>query len=133
LRALHLPLAASVATVLVCTGIAQAATPKRDEMMLHLDPATRIEQRCNARAMGMIEREHHGMRPDELVAYAFADTTVGGDSVVAPGAAVRSAGHWYRLSYRCHASADGMDIKDLSYALGAEVPRADWSAHDLVP
>ncbi len=102
-------------------------------MMLHLSPATRVEQRCNARAMGEIQRQHQGMRPDELVAYAFADTKVGADTVSAPGAAVRSAGHWFRLSYRCQTSADGMDIRSFSYELGKEVPRTDWSAHYLVP
>lgn len=134
MRPAHRRLAASAAAVLLlCAGAAQAAAAKRDEMMLHLDPATRIEQRCNARAMGVISREHREMRPDELVAYAFADTRVGADSIVAPGAAVRSAGRWYRLSYRCHTTANGLDIRDFSYALGGEVPRADWSAHYLVP
>ncbi|MFG1478181.1 DUF930 domain-containing protein [Xanthobacter sp. V4C-4] len=127
------------AAVVLCAGAAcvlggaAAASPRRDEMILHLDPATRIEQRCNARAMGVISREHHDLRPDELVAYAFADTQVGADTIVASGAAVRSAGHWYRLSYRCRTTADGLDIREFSYALGSEVPRADWSAHYLVP
>lgn len=128
----HRPAAAAVA-LLLCAGAAQASPPKRDEMIRHLDPAARVEQRCNARAMGVISREHHDMRPDELVAYAFADTKVGSDSIAAPGAAVRSAGRWYHLSYRCHTTADGLDIKDFSYALGSEVPRADWTAHYLVP
>lgn len=123
---------AASAALLLCAGAAEAAT-RRDEMILHLDPATRIEQRCNARAMGVIGREHHEMRPDELVAYAFADTKVGADNIVAPGAAVRSAGHWYRLSYRCRTTADGLDVRDFSYALGNEVPKSDWSAHYLVP
>lgn len=123
----------AAAALVLCAGAAEAAPHRHDEMMLHLDPATRIEQRCNARAMGAISREHRDMRPDELVAYAFADTKVGADNIVAPGAAVRSAGHWYRLSYRCQTSADGLDIKDFSYALGSEVPRSDWPAHYLVP
>ncbi|WP_234052181.1 MULTISPECIES: DUF930 domain-containing protein [unclassified Xanthobacter] len=122
-----------LSTGLAGMGPASASTPKRDQMILHLAPAARVEQRCNARAMGVISREHHDMRPDELVAYAFADTKVGADNIVAPGAAVRSSGHWYRLSYRCRTSADGMDIKEFSYVLGHEVPRADWSAHYLVP
>ncbi|WP_454917586.1 DUF930 domain-containing protein [Xanthobacter sediminis] len=133
MRPVHRRMAASAAALLLCASAAEAATTKRDEMILHLDPATRIEQRCNARAMGVIGREHQEMRPDELVAYAFADTKVGADNIVAPGAAVRSAGHWYRLSYRCRTTADGLDIRDFSYALGSEVPKSDWSAHYLVP
>lgn len=135
-------LCALAAPALVAPGVATpalAAHPKaqqgqkQDPMMLHLSPATRMEQRCNARAMGEIQRGSKGMRPDELVAYAFADTKVGTDTIAAPGAAVRSAGHWYHLSYQCQTSADGMDIRSLSYVLGREVPRGDWAAHYLVP
>lgn len=105
----------------------------RDPAMLHVDPATRVEQRCNARAMGVVSREREGMRPDELVAYAFADTHQQDGAISAPGAAIRSAGHWYHLSYQCRTSADGMDVTDFSYVLGAEVPKEDWSEHSLVP
>lgn len=111
----------------------QAAQARHDDAILHVAPATRMEQVCNAKAMGVIGHEHRGMRPDELVAYAFADTKVGHDSITAPGAAVRSAGHWYRLSYRCHTTDDGLNVTDLDYSLGHEVPRSDWSAHYLVP
>lgn len=123
----------AAAALFLSTAMAQNAWARHDDAILHLAPATRMEQICNARAMKEIDQEHHGMRSDELVAYAFADTKVGPDSIVAPGAAVRSTGHWYRLSYRCHTTANGTQVKDLTYALGHEVPRADWSAHYLVP
>ncbi len=80
---------------------AAAATPRTDAAILSLAPATRVEQRCNARAMGVIGREHHDLQPDELVAYAFAETIITGPNIRAPGAAVRSHGKWYRLSYVC--------------------------------
>lgn len=107
--------------------------PKRDAAMLHVDLPTRIEQRCNARAMGTVGREHADMQPEETVAYAFADPQLGDASITAPGAAIRSHGHWYHLSYTCHTSADGMDVDTFSYTLGEEVPRDEWSAHSLVP
>ncbi|MDI4657751.1 DUF930 domain-containing protein [Xanthobacter autotrophicus] len=107
--------------------------PKRDAAMLHVDLPTRIEQRCNARAMGMVGREHSDMQPEETVAYAFADPQLGEASITAPGAAIRSHGHWYHLSYTCHTSADGMDVESFSYTLGGDVPRDEWSTHSLVP
>ncbi|MFG1345898.1 DUF930 domain-containing protein [Xanthobacter autotrophicus DSM 431] len=107
--------------------------PKRDRTMLHVDLPTRIEQRCNARAMGEVSRQHADMRPEEVVAYAFGDPKPGPASVTAPGAAVRSRGHWYRLSYHCRTSPDGMDVVDFGFELGSEVPRQDWAAHSLVP
>ncbi|MEP9352612.1 DUF930 domain-containing protein [Xanthobacter sp. KR7-65] len=110
-----------------------AGAQRRDDMMLHVDPATRIEQRCNARAMGEVGREHTDMRPEEVVAYAFADPKQKDEFISAPGAAVRSRDHWYHLAYTCRTSPDGMEVKTFSYSLGAEVPRQEWEAHSLVP
>jgi hypothetical protein len=113
-------------------GPAAAKSP-RDNQMLKLDLTTRIEQRCDARAMGIVGREHKGYRPDELVAYAFADPVIHGTNIKATGGAIRSAGRWYRLAYVCETSSDGLDIKSFSYRLGTEVPRSEWDAHYLVP
>lgn len=110
-----------------------SASSSRTDQMLKLDPSTRVEQRCDARAMGAVGREHKGYRPDELVAYAFADPVVRGSQIKASGGAIRSAGKWYKLSYICETSPDGLDIKSFSYKLGAEVPRSEWDTHFLVP
>jgi len=117
------------------TTHAKGAQPERDKAIEKLAPEARIEQRCNARAMGAISREHPDLAPDELVAYAFADpdTDTEKESIAAPGAAVRSKGHWYHLAYRCQTTADGLDVVAFSYDLGNVVPREDWSAHYLVP
>lgn len=125
----RLPLVA----LLLLAGSPALAAPRRDPSVLHLAPAERVEQRCNARAMDTIGREHKAMRPDELVAYAFSDTEIDDDSIAAPGAAVRSAGRWYHLSYHCRTAADGLDVVEFDYALGDEVPRRDWQEHYLVP
>jgi hypothetical protein len=109
------------------------ARSSRTDQMLKLDPVTRIEQRCDARAMGIVGREHKGYRPDEFVAYAFADPVIRGTQIKAPGGAIRSSGKWYRLAYVCETSPDGLDIKSFSYQLGAEVPRGEWDTHYLVP
>ncbi|MEP9379808.1 DUF930 domain-containing protein [Aquabacter sp. CN5-332] len=111
---------------------AAAAPPDGKEILL-LAPNVRIEQRCNAKAMGVIGREHHELHPDELVAYAFADTVIKGDTIRAPGAAVRSGGKWFRLSYTCETKDEGVDVVTFQYSLGAVVPREDWDAHYLVP
>ncbi|CAN5520873.1 DUF930 domain-containing protein [soil metagenome] len=100
---------------------------------MKLTPETRLEQRCNGRAMGTVSREHKGFHPDEFVAYAFAETAIRGARIKAPGGALRSGGQWYRLSYVCETSPDGLEVKSFSYQLGAIVPRKDWDEHFLVP
>lgn len=109
------------------------AAPPSDTSILSLAPNARVEQRCNAKAMGVIGREHRDLRPDELVAYAFADPIITGPTIRAPGAAVRSRGKWYRLSYSCTTKDDGVDVVTFQYTRGAMVPRDEWDAHYLVP
>jgi len=118
--------------VLMTTGAGHAAST-RQQQMLKLSPETRVEQRCDARAMGAVQREHKGYRPDEFVAYAFADPVLRGSKISAPGGAIRSNGKWYRLSYTCETNAEGLEVVSFAYQLGAEVPRSQWEAHFLVP
>jgi hypothetical protein len=126
-----------VFAVVVFIGVAAQssvhAASSRTDQMLKLSPETRLEQRCDARAMGSVGREHKGYKPDEFVAYAFADPVIRGNQIKAPGGAVRSGGKWYRLSYVCETSADGLEVKSFAYQLGAEVPRGEWDEHYLVP
>jgi Domain of Unknown Function (DUF930) len=106
---------------------------RETQMLLKLTPETRMEQRCDSRAMGALNREHTHFRSDELVAYAFSDPVIQGDVMRAPGAAVRSGNAWYHLSYVCETSEQGLEIKSFSYTLGAAVPRPEWDKHYLVP
>jgi hypothetical protein len=126
-------LGATVSSSAASRGHEQSREQNHDREMLTLAPEERIEQRCNARAMGVVGREHKGFRPDEMVAYAFADPVVGPDAIEAPGAALRSGGNWYRLSYHCTTSADGLQVLSFEYRLGDVVPRAEWADHMLVP
>ncbi|MFK8254023.1 DUF930 domain-containing protein [Ancylobacter terrae] len=115
------------------TPAGTAETALSDKTLMSLDPAARIEQRCNARGMGEVGRQRSDLHPDELVAYAFADTQAGPDSLKAPGAAVRSGNVWYHMSYSCQTSAEGTDIRAFSFKLGDAIPESEWAQHYLVP
>lgn len=123
---------AFAAAVMLASTESHAAST-RVQQMLKLSPETRVEQRCDARAMGAVQREHHGFRPDEFVAYAFADPVLRGSKISAPGGAIRSNGKWYRLSYTCETNSEGLEVIAFAYQLGGEVPRREWDAHFLVP
>lgn len=123
-----------IATAVAILGAsASHARTSRTEQMLKLTPETRLEQRCNSRAMGAVSRDHKGFKPDEFVAYAFAETAIRGSQIKAPGGALRSGGKWFKVSYTCETSPDGMEVKSFSYQLGELVPRKDWDEHFLVP
>jgi hypothetical protein len=110
----------------------QATKPqvaKQDQQLLKLDLGTRIEQRCDARAADAISQEHKGFQVDRVIAYAFGEAEIHGTEVVAPGAIARSKGKWYRLTYRCQTTSDGLGIVSFEHTLGAEVP--GWHQGEL--
>jgi len=109
-----------------------AARARVDAEMLRLELGTRIEQRCNRRAMGLVRREHWPMNPDEAVARAFAEPEEIGPEVRATGAAIRSRGEWYRIAFDCVTTENGLEIKSFRYSLGAPVPKSEWKDHSLV-
>ena len=87
----------------------------------------------DAARMEALAREQKGFRPDEIIAYAFADVAIDKDRVVARGAAFRNRGEWYRLSYQCQTADEGLSIVSFSYTMGSRVPKDQWAEHYLVP
>jgi hypothetical protein len=126
---LLLPVALATATLAMPQAVARTIS---DEQMMKLDLGARVEQRCNRRAMGLIEREHRDLHPDELVAYAYGDPRSSGALVDASGAAVRSGNAWYHLAYSCRTSADGLNIEWFKYSLGGAIHKSEWTQHYLV-
>lgn len=127
-----LRLAACIA-IIASPALAKPNHKSAEDQLMKLDPQTRYEQRCNSRAAGIVSREHKGFNPDEVVAYAFADSKLQGTVVTAPDGALRSRGKWFHVSYVCKVSDDGLKVEQFSYKLGDEVPRAEWDKHYLVP
>jgi hypothetical protein len=96
-----------------------------------LTPEERLEQRCDIEAMEKISDGKGGFRPDKVIAYAFGDPKLDGTTLKTKGAVFRSRGEWYRLSYKCEASADRLNVNAFKYKVGEIVPREDWEAHYL--
>ena len=118
---------AALGLTILAVPLSEAKTSERqkkmlDQQMLKLDLGTRVEQRCDAGAGGVVSREHKGFKVEQVIAYAFSDPEIRGTEVIAPGAIVRSRGKWYRLSFRCRTTADGTGIELFEHSLGAEVP-----------
>ncbi len=95
-----------------------------------LTPEERLEQRCDMEAMDRIGGTD-GFRPDKVIAYAFGDPKLDGTTFKTKGAVFRSKGEWYRLSYKCEASADRLEVNAFKYKIGDQVPHEDWAAHYL--
>ena len=96
-----------------------------------LTPEERLEQRCDMEAMDRIGSGKGGFRPDKVIAYAFGDPKLDGTTFKTRGAVFRSEGEWYRLSYKCEASDDRLEVNAFKYKIGDVVPHEDWAAHYL--
>ena len=96
-----------------------------------LTPEERLEQRCDIEAMDQISKAKGGFRPDKVIAYAFGDPKLNGTTFKTKGAVFRSRGEWYRLSYKCEASPDRLEVNAFKYSIGKVVPHEDWEEHYL--
>ncbi|WP_244642427.1 DUF930 domain-containing protein [Phyllobacterium sp. 628] len=114
-------------------GPSRAMDATEAEELKGLSPETRLEQRCDLEAMERIHHDPVKLVPDELVAYAFQEPKINGDKIQSAGAAFRSKGEWYHLSYTCSTSPDHMTVLTFQYAIGQMVPHTEWSQHFLVP
>jgi len=126
---------ASVLVALVLCGGSAAASDRRqkqlENLLKRLDPATRLEQVCDAEAMKQINLEHREFRIDRSVASAITEPRVKGDTLSGTGAAFRSRGKWYRYSFTCTAEPGRLRVISFEYKLGDEIPEAQWSQHGL--
>jgi hypothetical protein len=82
-------------------------------------------------AMAQIRREAKEFRPDRAMASAIAEPKAGTTSLEAKGAAFRSKGKWYQLSYVCHTSSDQMKVLSFDYKIGAPIPEDRWDGYGL--
>jgi hypothetical protein len=98
---------------------------------MKLDPSARFEQLCDIEAMTRIGRDRTGFRPDRALAYALSDPALEGDVLAAKGAAFRSGGKWYHLSFTCKATADRTHIVTFDYRVGDAILQQDWQDHGL--
>lgn len=123
---------ALVATLIGSTSVAWALKDERmNAQLLRLDPQTRLEQTCDVEVMDRINRESHSYRADRVVAYTFDAPVVEKRAIDAPGAAFRSRGKWYRLSFRCVTGPKRLDAHFLEYEIGDEIPQSQWRRYYL--
>ena len=116
---------------LVLTATAAAADSRIERSLRKLAPRERLVQLCDYTAMKRIRHDNRKFRPDRAVADATTETRVGDDTVEAAGAAFRSRGKWYALSYTCKASAETLKVKSFTYKVGEEIPQSKWASYGL--
>lgn len=120
-------------TVMICAASSAMALDDRriKDQLLKLDPESRLEQTCDTEVMLRITHDANPFNVDRVVAYSFGEPIYGKNSIRAGGAAFRSRGEWYDLSYDCVTGPKHLDARSLHYQIGAKIPRSEWAEHEL--
>jgi Domain of Unknown Function (DUF930) len=121
----------AIGAAFVVTAHAAAADARFEKSLHMLAPSERLEQLCDYTAMVRIRKDQHQFRPDRAVANATSDPQMKSHSIFAKGAAFRSRGKWYALSYTCTAEPEHLKIESFNYTIGGEIPEAKWAAFGL--
>lgn len=126
-------LAFAIAAIAVSPALGKDRRQKQLEHALkQLDPATRLEQVCDAEAMKRIGKDHRKTyRPDRSVLSALSEPKVKDDTISGEGGAFRSRKKWYRYSFTCKTTEDRLRVTDFEYKIGDEIPPTQWSRHGL--
>lgn len=120
------------ATMLAAAALDEPGSRQARAALRTLGTEDRMEQLCDLEAMEQIEAwRPNAYRPELLVAYAFADTRFAGRTVTAKGAAFRSQGGWYRLSFACEVEAGMEAVAAFEFEVGEPIPRELWEGHYL--
>jgi hypothetical protein len=101
------------------------------ESLKNLDLETRLEQICDYEAMRRIGRDAKGFRPDRSQSNAISEPVQGENTLTAKGAAFRSKGQWYQLSFTCKGAPDHLSVVSFAYQIGEPIPEAKWEEYGL--
>lgn len=104
-----------------------AAAQKRGDWTANLEPRTRAMQVCSLAGLGAFARDKK-LRPkaDRVVINAGGEPKIDATAVTGNKAAVRSGSRWYAFSFTCKLNETGTKAASFTYALGDEIPKAQW-------
>ncbi|GHB42193.1 hypothetical protein GCM10007094_34250 [Pseudovibrio japonicus] len=101
------------------------------ESLVLFDPSEQREQLCNLEVMEQIQLWNGSFNPERVVAFAYKDPVAFADTVTAEGAAFRSKGEWYHLSYKCTWDPSTNLVTALEFLAGELIPHSEWDDHFL--
>lgn len=123
--------AAAIGLFIVTAAEASGPDARMLRILKLLEPVDRLEQLCDYAAMVQIRKDARHFHPDRAVASAVSPPKLGTHSMEANGAAFRSRGRWYEMSYACSATPDHMKVLSFRLSIGKEIPESKWASYGL--
>jgi hypothetical protein len=116
----------AIAAGLWCLLPLAASAASLEDSLAKLTPEFRSHQVCILRGLATVRREPALRKADRMKTSIFRPAVLDGAKLTANGGAVRSAGHWYALSFSCDLTNDWMKATSFTFQLGREIPQPDW-------
>ncbi|MGD9805144.1 MAG: DUF930 domain-containing protein [Hyphomicrobiaceae bacterium] len=116
----------SAALVLSLCVPTSASARSLENALAGLSPEFRSHQACILKGLSAVRREPRLHKADRMKTSIFSPAVLDGTRLTAKGGAVRSAGHWYSLSFSCNLTNDWMKATSFSFDVGREIPERDW-------
>lgn len=117
--------ALGVAAVGLC-GSSTASAASLEDSLGKLAPEFRAHQACITRGLDHVRRVSALKKADRMKTSIFSRAVFDGPKLIAKGGAVRSAGHWYAISFSCDMTSNWMKATTFSFQLGPEIPEMNW-------
>lgn len=102
-----------------------------EQALAKLDPQERSHQACIIKGIDMMRHDARLKKADRMKTQIFAPAVLDKTQLTGKGGAVRIGEHWYTMSFTCHLSGDLAKATSFSFALGNEIPKANWDKHGL--
>ncbi len=119
--------------MLAGAALADPRNAEARQMLGLIEVSLRREQVCGIEAMEQIKRLAQGWSPECVISYAFSETRLEGDTVIAEGAVVQSGPRWYRLAYECTLGTEPGSVTAFRYRIGDVVSLEDSDRLGLAP
>jgi Domain of Unknown Function (DUF930) len=110
---------------------AALAQSRLDQSLMKLEPNTRMVQVCDLSGLKAMARAIKGAHPDGVRINALSEPNVAGNIVTGSGGAMRAGGRWINFSFSCALTPDKMKATAFSFAIGREIPQAQWEKYNL--
>jgi hypothetical protein len=112
--------------VLITGSPAEAVDARMARTLMKVEADIRLEQVCDIEAMHRVGRGTK-LRPDRAKSDISAHPIHQGDTMKAPGAAFRSNGLWYALSFECTGTPDHLGVLKFTFKVGKPIPKNLWA------
>lgn len=107
-------------------SVSSAYGTSLEDTLLKLAPDERARQACVIKGLERLRLDKRLPKVDRIKTSILTPARLDGVVVTGTGAAVRSQGRWYVISFSCLVTKDLLKATSFEYQVGEEIPAERW-------